>query len=106
MLLDGIMKLAKPAPVVDSFVELGIPDRLAVGIGILEIACIAVFLYPRTAVLGAILATGYLGGAMATQMRAEAGLFPLFFPMILGGLLWAGLLLRHDRLRELVLPRR
>ena len=57
---------------------------------------------PRSAVLGAILLTGYLGGAVATHVRVSAGPFEILFPVILGALLWGGLFLRNERLRELI----
>jgi hypothetical protein len=103
--MDGIMKLAKPEPVVDSMIELGYPVRLTVGIGLLLLACLAVHLYPRTSALGAVLLTGYLGGAIATHLRVENGLFELTFPIIIGAFIWVGLYLRDERLRALVAPR-
>jgi hypothetical protein len=78
---------------------------MAVGIGALILACLAVHLYPRTSALGAVLITGYLGGAIASQVRIEAGLFPIIFPVIIGAMIWAGLYLRDDRLRALLSPR-
>jgi hypothetical protein len=103
--IDGAMKLATPEPVVEAMAKLGYPDRLAVGIGVLVLACLAVHLYPRTAILGAVLLTGFLGGAIASQVRIEAGLFSLVFPVILGAMIWGGLYLRDERLRTLVGPR-
>lgn len=103
--VDGIMKLATPEPVVEGMAELGYPDRLTVGIGILLLACLAVYLIPRTSVLGAVLLTGYLGGAVASHVRVEAGLFPIFFPAIVGALFWVGLYLRDERLRASIAPR-
>jgi hypothetical protein len=105
LVVDGVMKLAKPAAVVDSMVELGYPVRLTEGIGILLLACLAVYLYPRTSALGAVLLTGYLGGAIATHLRVENGLFELMFPIIVGAFIWGGLYLRDERLRALVAPR-
>jgi hypothetical protein len=99
--IDGAMKLATPEPVVEAMAKLGYPERLAVGIGILLLACLAVYLYPRTSILGAVLLTGFLGGAIASQVRIEAGLFPV----ILGAMIWGGLYLRDERLRALVAPR-
>ncbi|MGH7964070.1 MAG: DoxX family protein, partial [Candidatus Binatia bacterium] len=72
------------------------------GLGIVLLACTVLYLIPRTSVLGAILLTGYLGGAVATHVRVEDGLFPVFFPVIVGALLWGGLVLRDDRLRSLI----
>lgn len=105
VIMDGVVKLIAPQPVVDSMHELGYPERLTAGIGILLLACIALYLYPRTAMLGAVLMTGYLGGAIASQLRIEAPLFSLVFPLIIGTLLWGGLYLRDERLRTLVAPR-
>ena len=99
LLLSGTMKLAKPAAVVEGMARLGYPEYLALGIGILEIGCTVVYLVPRTAVLGAILLTGYLGGATATHVRIGD---PFFAPVILGVLVWLGLLLRDRRLRALL----
>ncbi|HEX5165080.1 MAG TPA: DoxX family protein [Thermomicrobiales bacterium] len=103
--IDGVVKLATPEPVVRAMDELGYPDRMAVGIGALLLACLAVYLYPRTSALGAVLLTGYLGGAIASQVRIEADLFPVVFPAIVGTLIWTGLYLRDARLRALLAPR-
>src|SRR3712207_4364236 len=69
LLFSGVMKLAKPEAVVKGMEALGYPERLALGLGILEIACTILYVIPRTAVLGAILLTGYLGGAITTHLR-------------------------------------
>lgn len=102
LLFDGVAKLMKPAPVVEATVALGIPESALLGLGLLLLGCLAVYLVPRTAVLGAVLLTGYLGGAIATHVRTGPDLFSLLFPVILGGLLWGGLYLRDVRLRALV----
>ena len=102
LLADGIMKLFKPAFVVDATVKLGYPESVIVGLGIILTACTVLYLIPRTATLGAILLTGYLGGAVATHLRVGEGLFPVFFPVILGVLLWGGLWFRDYRLRALI----
>jgi DoxX-like protein len=100
---DGIIKFIKPAPVVDAFAHLGLPLSLANTIGILLLICTAIYAIPRTAVLGAILLTGYLGGAVATHLRAGDPLFShVLFPTYLGVMLWLGLYLRDERLRALV----
>ncbi len=100
---DGIIKFIKPAPVVDAFAHLGLPLSLANTIGILLLVCTAIYAFPRTAVLGAILLTGYLGGAVATHLRAGDPLFShVLFPTYLGVMLWLGLYLRDERLRALV----
>jgi hypothetical protein len=102
LLLDGVMKLVKPAPVVEATVKLGYPESVIVPLGIVLLTCTVVYLFPRTSVLGAILLTGYLGGAVATHVRVGEGWFPVFFPIIMGLLLWGGLYLRDDRLRALI----
>ena len=99
LLFSGVMKLIKPAAVVDEFARLGYTESVAVGIGILELCCTVVYLIPRTSLLGAILLTGYLGGATATHLRIGD---PFIWPVITGVLVWAGLFLRDDRLRALI----
>jgi hypothetical protein len=99
LLVSGVMKLVKPAPVVEGMTRLGYPEHLALGIGILELACTVLYLVPRTAVLGAILLTGYLGGATATHVRIGD---PFIAPVVLGALVWLGLYLRDERLRALL----
>jgi hypothetical protein len=106
LVLDGTIKLMNIQPVVDASILLGMPVGLAPSIGILLLACTAVYLTPRTSVLGAILLTGYLGGAISLQVRVSAELFSLVFPIIIGALLWGGLFLRDDQLRALVPLRR
>src|SRR3977135_1637927 len=98
LLVDGAMKLVKPEQVVKATVELGYPESVIFGLGILLLACIALYVIPQIAVVGAILLTGYLGGAVATHVRVGAGLFPILFPVIFGALLWGGLYLREPRM--------
>jgi len=102
LLFDGAMKLVKPAPVVEATVELGFPESALVPLGIVLLVSTALYLVPRTAVLGAILLTGYLGGAVATHVHAGHGAFQTLFPVGFGALLWGGLVLRDERLRALV----
>ena len=102
LLVDGVMKLMKPAVVVQATVQLGYPESVILGLGIALLASTILYLVPPTSVLGAILVTGYLGGAVATHVRVGDGLFPIFFPVILGTLLWGGLVLRDGRLRALL----
>ena len=103
LLLDGVMKLAKPAPVVEGTIALGYPEGVIVGLGVVLLVSTALYLFPRTAVLGAILLTGYLGGAVASHVRVGSPLFThLLFPTYLGTLLWLGLYLRDSRLRALL----
>ena len=102
LLVDGVMKLVKPAVVVEATVQLGYPESVIVWLGVVLVACTILYLIPRTAVLGVILLTGYLGGAVATHVRVGGPLFPIIFPVILGALLWGGLYLRDERVRSLV----
>jgi len=103
LLFDSVIKLIRIDPVVQSFTELGYPVDLAVGIGIVELVCLLVYLIPRTSLLGAILLTGYLGGAVATHVRVGSPWFThVLFPIYVAGLLWGGIYLREDRLRALV----
>src|SRR6185436_4519599 len=102
LFVDGVMKLLKPAVVVEATAQLGYPERVITGLGIVLLSCSVLYSIPRTAVLGAILLTGYLGGAVATHVRVGEGLFPIVFPIIFGALLWLGLYLQGVRLRALV----
>jgi hypothetical protein len=102
---DGAIKLV-PLPIVtETMQQLGYPGtaELARGLGILTLICTALYAWPRTAILGAILLTGYLGGAMATHLRVGSPLFShLFFGLYLGLMAWGGLYLRDPRLRALI----
>jgi len=102
LLVDGVMKLIRPAVVVETTVQLGYPESVILGLGTVLLACTVLYLIPATSILGAILLTGYLGGAVATHVRVEDGLFAVLFPVILGALLWGGLVLRESRLRALL----
>ena len=102
LLVDGVMKLFKPAVVVDTTVQLGFPEAVILPLGVVLLACTILYLLPHTAVLGAILLTGYLGGAVATHVRVQDGAFPIVFPVIIGALLWGGLVLRYPRLSALL----
>jgi hypothetical protein len=106
LLVDGIMKVIKPDPIVDATTGLGYPESVIIPLGIVLLLCTVLYLIPRTAVLGAILLTGYLGGAVATHVRVGEGWFSILFPVIFGALLWLGLYLRDDRLRALIPLRR
>ena len=99
LLFSSAMKLMKTAPVVEGFARFGYPESVAVGIGVVELVCVGLYVLPRTSVLGAILLTGYLGGATATHVRVGE---PFFAPILLGLLVWGGLYLRDARLRELL----
>ena len=102
LLVDGAMKLVKPEVVVKTTMELGYAETVILPLGVVLLACTILYLIPRTAVLGAILLTGYLGGAVATHVRAGQGPFEVLFPVVFGALLWGGLVLRNDRLRRLI----
>ncbi len=99
LIFSGAMKLAGPPDLAKGFDHLGIPLSHAVGLGILELACTLIYLIPRTSMLGAILLTGYLGGATATHVRVGD---PYFATIILGVVIWGGLFLREPRLRALI----
>jgi hypothetical protein len=100
--LDGVMKLFKPAPVVEGTVQLGYPESVIVGLGIVLLVSTILYVIPRTAVLGAILLTGYLGGATATHVRVGGPLFNILFPSIMGIMIWGGIYARDARLRALI----
>jgi hypothetical protein len=106
MLFDSVGHILKPAPVVQAFAQLGIPLHLAVTLGVIQLICIILYIIPQTAVLGAVLVTGYLGGAVAIHMRIGNPLFECIFPFIIGILFWAGLLLRDPLLRTVFPVRR
>ena len=102
LIVDAVMKLIKPAPVIDATVKLGYSESTIVPLGIVLLICTLLYLFPKTSVLGAILLTGYLGGAVATHVRAQEGLFSIIFPVVFGALLWLGLWLRDPLLSKLV----
>ncbi len=103
LLADGAMKLVPLDVVVQTHEQLGIPASLARTLGVLTIACTVLYAIPRTAVLGAILLTGYLGGAMAIHLRVGSPIFThLLFGLYLGLMVWGGLYLRDARLRALI----
>jgi hypothetical protein len=106
-LMDAVMKLLKPAFVVDATVKLGYQETVIQGLGIALLVCTILYAIPSTSVFGAILLTGYLGGAVASNLRAGSPLFSnVLFPVYFALILWGGLYLREKRLRELVPVRR
>ena len=103
LLFSGVLKLIKPVSVVQGFARYGYPDNLILVIGLLELSCTIAYAIPRTAVLGAILLTGYLGGTVATHLRVDSPVFShMLYGVYLGIMLWGGLFLRDDRLRALI----
>jgi len=100
LLFDSSVKLMRLPGAVEATVRLRYPARLLPSLGITELTCVVLYVIPRTSILGAILLTGYLGGATATQVRLEDPWF--FFPIVISVLVWGGLYLRDQRLRELV----
>jgi uncharacterized membrane protein YphA (DoxX/SURF4 family) len=99
LIFSGIMKFGTSKELNEGFAHLGLPTTLAWPLGILELSCVLLYLLPRTAVLGAILLAGYLGGAIITHVRIGE---PFFMQAILGVILWLGLYLREPRLRALI----
>lgn len=102
MLLDSVMKLFKPAFVIDSTVSLGYQEHHIYLMGILGLLSTILYALPRTTILGAVLLTGYFGGVIATQVRLDAPLFStILFPVYLAVLVWGGLWLRNEQVRKL-----
>ena len=107
VLFDGAIHLMVIPPVVQAFTQLGYPVSTSRALGVIELVCIVLYLMPRTSVLGAILLTGYLGGAVATNLRVGSPLFSnTLFPVYVGILAWGGLFLRDERVRALIPVRR
>ncbi len=100
LLFDSSVKLMRLPGAVEATVRLRYPARLLPSLGITELTCVVLYVIPRTSILGAILLTGYLGGATATQVRLEDPWF--FFPIVIAALVWGGLYLRDERLRALI----
>jgi len=100
ILLGSVMKLMKLPSVLEGFARAGLPEKLIIPVGLIELICVVVYAIPRTAVLGAILMTGLLGGATLTSLRVGDPTYPM--PVILGMLAWGGLYLRDLRLRDLI----
>ncbi len=102
MLMDGIMKIVKAAPVLEANVRLAYPVGTLSGIGLVLVACTVLYVVPRTSFFGALLLTGYLGGAVASQVRAGSGWFEVLFPILFAVLVWGGLWLRDPRVRTIL----
>ena len=100
---DGLVKVLKLPPAVEGTAQLGYPTTVVLGLGIVVLGCLAVYLIPRTSIVGAVLLTGYLGGAIATHLRVGSPLFThTLFPIYVAVLIWGGLFLRDGRLRALL----
>jgi hypothetical protein len=100
ILLGSVMKLMRHPSALEGFARAGVPERLILPVGLIELVCVVVYLIPQTSVLGAILMTGLLGGATITTLRVGDPTYPM--PVILGMLAWGGLYLRDVRLRALI----
>jgi hypothetical protein len=103
LIFSAVLKLMRPPQVVEGFAHFGIPEDLISKLGILELACTVIYLIPQTSILGAILITGYFGGATATHLRIGE---PFFGPVLAGVMIWGGLYLRDQRVRALIPLRR
>jgi DoxX-like family len=106
MLFDAWGKFTKPVQVTEAFTKLGIPLNTSTSIGVLLLVSTVIYAIPRSAVLGAVLLTGFLGGAVAIQMRAGTPAFEQVFPVIFGIILWGGVYLRECGLRRVFPVRR
>ena len=103
LVVDGAMKVMKASVAVEGSVQLGYPEKVVVAIGVVLLVCTLLYVIPQTSILGAILLTGYLGGAIATHVRVGNPLFThVLFPVYVGVMVWGGLFLRDKRLRALV----
>ncbi|MFN3850919.1 MAG: DoxX family protein [Spirosomataceae bacterium] len=104
MLFDSVIKFVKPPMVIQTTVnELGYAEHHILPMGILALVCTILYIIPKTSVLGAILMTGYLGGAIATHLRVDNPLFShMLFPVYVGLMIWGGLWLRNPKLRALI----
>ncbi len=102
MIFDGVTKVMKARQVIEASIRIGFPESTIVGIGVALLVSTALYVIPRTSVLGAILLTAYLGGATAANVRVGSPAFNTSFPIIFGVLVWLGLFLRESRLRALI----
>ena len=103
LLFDGGVKVLNPAFAAAAAPQIGYAENLILPVGLIELACLAVYLIPQTAALGAVLLTGFLGGAIATHFRVGDPLLGFtLFPLYVAAILWGGLFLRDSRLRVLV----
>ena len=103
LVMSGVMKVMKTVSVVQGFAHFGYPEATIVPLGIVEIACAILYVIPRTSVLGAILVTGYFGGATVTTLRVGEAWWPT---VLIGVLVWGGLFMRLPSVRSLIPLRR
>ncbi|MBW3466916.1 DoxX family protein [Arthrospiribacter ruber] len=102
LMLDGVMKIIQPTEVIEATTQLGYRENSILSIGIILIIITILYLFPRTSFLGAILLTGFLGGAVATHFRIDNPLFShQLFPVYLGIFIWLGVALRHPTIRQI-----
>ena len=101
-IMDGGMKLFKPPVVVQSTAQLGFPESTIVSIGIALLVCTLLYVIPRTSVWGAILLSGYLGGAVASKVRIGAPVFDIAFALMFALFVWGGLVLRNKHLQQIL----
>jgi hypothetical protein len=106
LIFDTVIKLLNVEQAVTATVGLGYAESDVFVLGVIQLICLILYLIPQTAPLGAVLMTGYLGGAVATHLQAGSEPFSLIFPVIMGAILWAALYLREARLRALLPIRR
>jgi hypothetical protein len=102
LLFDSITKVLKVRAVMEASAQLGYPANTIFTIGIILLVCTVFYIIPQTAVLGAILLTGYLGGAVAANLRIGTSMFNTFFPIVFAALAWTGIFLRESRLGALI----
>ena len=102
LLFDSITKVMKVRAVIEASAQLGYPANTIFTIGIILLVCTVFYIIPQTAVLGAILLTGYLGGAVAANLRIGSAMFNTFFPIVFAALAWVGIFLREPRLGTVI----
>lgn len=102
LVMGGVMSIVQPKGMDENFEKMGWPMHVATTLAVLSLGSAALYLIPQTSVLGAILMTGYLGGAVATHLRIDDPLMNTLTPVIVGALVWLGLFLRDSRIRALI----
>lgn len=106
LFMDAIMKVVESGPAMEGSAQLGWPEQAVQSIGIVLLLATILYVIPKTSILGAIILTGYLGGATAVMVRAMQPGHPYWFPLVFGVLVWAGLFLRDENLRAMIPFRR